>query len=134
MATAPPTITQLKERFITAQTMYLASPLAPSASFRAANERAEGGLDPRQLDTVSAVLDGLIQDHCRRIFAPQANRALAEQISDSYSREAERKLRGDEVDAEGISKEIDLGRYTAVAPTLLPPPAWVRIDAVNSAC
>lgn len=109
MATAPPTITQLKERFISAQALHLASGLAPSAAFRAANEKSDQALNPRQLETVATVLDGLVQDHCRRVYAPQANRALAEQISDSYSKEADRKLLRDDVDGDGIGRDLDLG-------------------------
>lgn len=109
MATGPPTITQLKERFITVQTQHLlASSLAPSAAFRAANDRSDEPLDPRQLQNVATVLDGIVRDHCRRIFAPQANRALAEQISDSYTREAERRLQREDGDQDGIGKEVDL--------------------------
>jgi hypothetical protein len=108
MATGPPTITQLKERFISAQALHLSSNITPSAAFRAANQRSDEALDPRQLDTVATVLDGLILDHCRRIYAPQANRALAEQISDSYSREADRKLQRLDDDGDGIGKDVDL--------------------------
>ena len=110
MASAPPTITQLKEQFIAAQTQQLEASLAPSTAFKAANEKASGGLDPRQLQSVANVIEGLIRDHCRRVYAPQANRALAEQISDSYTREAERKLQREE-DEEAIGKELDLCTY-----------------------
>ncbi|KAF4121482.1 hypothetical protein GMORB2_1889 [Geosmithia morbida] len=123
-----PTITQLKERFITSQTLRLATPVTPSAAFVAANARSESALDPRQLDTVSSVLEGLIQDHCRRVFAPQANRALAEQISDSYSSEAERRLRGLDADADGISKEIDLVDQDAIDAL---PRTWLSDRAID---
>lgn len=115
---AQPTITQLKERFITAQTLHLATPVTPSASFLSSNARSQSGLDPRQLDAVTTFLETLVQDHCRRVFAPQANRALAEQISDSYSADADRRLRGLDADADGISKDIDLGTPHHLCPYL----------------
>lgn len=112
MATGPPTITQLKERFISAQALHLSSTLAPSAAFRAANDKSDEGLDPRQLETVATVLDGLVQDHCRRIYTPQTNRALAEQISDGYIKEADRKLQRDDGHDDAVGKEVDLGTFS----------------------
>lgn len=109
MASGPPTITQLKERFLAAQTNLLSNPLQPSATFRAANERSDEAIDPRQLNAVTQALEHLVQDHCRRIYAPQAVRALAEQINEGYSLEAERKLQRDAEGEDGIGKEIDLG-------------------------
>lgn len=109
MASGPPTVTQLKERFLAAQTNLLSNPPQPSATFRASNERSDEALDPRQLTAVTQVLEHLVQDHCRRIYAPQAVRALAEQINEGYSLEAERRLERDVEGEDGIGKEVDLG-------------------------
>lgn len=113
MATGPPTVTQLKERFITSQTTLLSNPPQPSAAFRTANERSEQPLDPRQLSAVTQILEPLVKDHCRRIHAPQANRALAEQISEGYNREADRRLEKDREGEDAIGKEVDLGLFTS---------------------
>lgn len=108
MSSGPPTITQLKERFISAQTTLLARPPHPSSTFRASNEQSESPLDPRVLAVVTQVVEQLVQDHCRRTYAPQANRALAEQINEGYNLEAERRLERDAEGGEGIGKEADL--------------------------
>jgi hypothetical protein len=110
MATSAPTITQIKEHFLAAQVLRLSTTLSPSAAFTAANAAADDPLDPRLVQAIVTAVDGAVQDHCRRIYAPQATRAVAEQISDSYMREAERRIRRDDIDNEdGIGRELDLG-------------------------
>lgn len=112
MATGPPTVTQLKERFINSQTTLLSNPPQPSASFRATNERSDQPLDPRQLNTVAQTLEHLVKDHCRRIYAPQANRALAEQINEGYNHEVESRLEKEREGEDAIGRELDLGMFT----------------------
>lgn len=122
---APPTVTQIKEHFVANQVLQLSSSTAlrPSPAFQAANDQADQALDARHIQSAVASVESAVQAHCRRIYVPQANRAVAEQISDTYTKEAERKLRrdgdgDDTADVEtGIGKEIDLG-MTSQCPIL----------------
>lgn len=107
-APAPPTITQLKERFISRQIHLLSSPVDVSPAFRTANNRADKLLEPRLLEAAVTYVDSTVQEHCRRIFVPQATRAVSEQINDSYTKEAERKLQREQDDEDGVGKELDL--------------------------
>lgn len=116
---APPTISQLKEHFVANQVLQLSSSaiLQPSSTFQIANEQSDQALDLRHIQSAIAAVEGAVQAHCRRIFVPQANRAVAEQISDVYTKEAERKLRrdgdndgdGDREEGDWIRKELNLG-------------------------
>lgn len=125
MAAAPPTITQIKEHFVSSQILHLTSSsstalLTPSPAFQAANERSDQPLEPRHIQPAVAAVEAAVQAHCRRIFVPQANRAVAEQISDTYTRDAERRLRqdgeddGGGVEGSGIGRELDLGKCSGV--------------------
>ena len=118
---APPTITQIKEHFVANQILHLsATSLSPSPAFHTANDASDQPLDARHVQSAVAAVDAAVQAHCRRIFVPQANRAVAEQISDAYTKDAERKLRqdgGGDEDGEGddgIGKELDLGTINLV--------------------
>lgn len=128
---APPTITQIKEHFVANQVLQLSSSttLNPSPAFQAANEQADQSLDPRHIQSAVTAVEGAVQAHYRRIFVPQANRAVAEQISDTYTKEADRKLRrdgdedvnGDGERGDGIGKELDLADAKTIASL---PAAW----------
>lgn len=118
MANVPPTVTQLKERFINTQVLHLSTSLSPSSSFRASNDQSDSPLEPRHVQSVVSAVENAIATHCRRIFVPQAIRAVAEQISDTYTKEAERKLDQDEGDDDGVGKEIDLCTFYTVVKDL----------------
>ena len=128
---APPTITQIKEHFVANQVLQLSSSttLNPSPAFQTANEQADQSLDPRHIQSAVTAVEGAVQAHYRRIFVPQANRAVAEQISDTYTKEADRKLRrdgdedvnGDGERGDGIGKELDLADAKTIASL---PAAW----------
>ncbi|KND95296.1 hypothetical protein TOPH_00025, partial [Tolypocladium ophioglossoides CBS 100239] len=106
---AAPTIPSLKQYFITAQTTLLAQPLAPSPAWRAANLASDEPLPTRPLDDALVALNHTLQQHCRRVYAPQATRNVAEQIASAYARDAERRAAGEEADASGsIARELDL--------------------------
>ncbi|KJZ72501.1 hypothetical protein HIM_08170 [Hirsutella minnesotensis 3608] len=107
-STPTPTIPSLKQAFLAAQVNLLAHALSPSQSWRDSNDASEHPIPASVLEDVVFALNQTIQQHCRRVYAPQASRHVAEQISNAYSREAERKI-----DAEGqvdgaISKDLDL--------------------------
>lgn len=112
---AAPTIPSLKQSFIAAQATLLAQPLAPSAAWRAANTASDAPLPARALDDALAALNHALQRHCRRVYAPQATRNVAEQIASAYARDADRRAAAEE-EAEahggggGIGRELDLGR------------------------
>lgn len=93
---APPTIIAHKSAFLTTQTLHLSQALAPSATWRAANEAAEDGLPTRAVDDAIYRLNHTLTQHARRVYAPQASRHVAEQIDALFEAEAERALRGDD--------------------------------------
>ncbi|KAI1761934.1 kinetochore Sim4 complex subunit Fta4 [Hypoxylon sp. FL1150] len=93
---APPTILAHKSSFLTAQTLQLSQSLAPSAAWREANSNAaEGGLSDRVVDEVLYRANHALQQHARRVYAPQASRHVAEQIEALYLEAAEKAVRGD---------------------------------------
>ncbi|KAI0431159.1 kinetochore Sim4 complex subunit Fta4 [Xylaria sp. FL1042] len=98
---APPTIIAHKSAFLATQTLHLSQTLAPSAAWRASNESAEDGLPARAVDDALYRLNHTLTQHARRVYAPQASRHVAEQIEGLFYEEAERALRGDDVDGDG---------------------------------
>lgn len=115
MASAPaptPTVVSLKQSFIAAQVNLLSQPPAPSRAWRAANDASEAPIPSRALDDALTSLGQTVQQHCRRVYAPQASRNVAEQISNAYSRDADRRVDTEaDVDDRGrIGKELNLGR------------------------
>ncbi|KAI1350960.1 kinetochore Sim4 complex subunit Fta4 [Xylaria sp. FL0043] len=107
---APPTIIAHKSAFLATQTLHLSQTLAPSASWRASNERAEdgGGLSARAVDDALYRLNHTLTQHARRVYAPQASRHVAEQIEGLFYEEAERALRGDD-DVENNDGDMGMG-------------------------
>ncbi|KAF2963820.1 hypothetical protein GQX73_g9766 [Xylaria multiplex] len=93
---APPTLIAHKSGFLARQTLQLSQALAPSATWRAANDRAEDGLPARVVDDAIVRLNHIVTQHSRRVHAPQTSRHIAEQIERLFYEEAERVLRGDE--------------------------------------
>ncbi|KAI1770650.1 kinetochore Sim4 complex subunit Fta4 [Hypoxylon cercidicola] len=113
---APPTILAHKSSFLTAQTLQLSQTLAPSAAWRESNSRAaEGALSDRVVDEALYRANHTLQQHARRVYAPQASRHVAEQIEALYLEAAEKAVRGDggagaggEDDAaESVGREAD---------------------------
>ncbi|KAI1136250.1 kinetochore Sim4 complex subunit Fta4 [Hypoxylon sp. FL0543] len=105
---APPTILAHKSSFLTAQTLQLSQSLAPSAAWRASNSSAaEGGLSDRVVDEVIYRANHALQQHARRVYAPQASRHVAEQIEALYLEAAEKAVRGDGGRGAGGNDEED---------------------------
>lgn len=105
---APPTILAHKSSFLTAQTLQLSQSLTPSAAWRESNARvADGGLSDRVVDEVLYRANHALQQHAKRVYAPQASRHVAEQIEALYLEVAEKAVRrggdrdGDEDEDEG---------------------------------
>ncbi|KAG6076910.1 hypothetical protein E4U30_007616 [Claviceps sp. LM220 group G6] len=106
--TAPaPTVPSLKEAFISAQTNLLSQPLAPSRTWLRANESSNQPIPVRLLDDILFTLNQTIQQHCRRVYPPQASYNVAEQISSSYLRDAEDRVRGLKESESTIGRELD---------------------------
>lgn len=105
-----PTIPALKQAFLTNQTTLLAQPLAPSRSWQAANDASDEALSERVVEDVLFSLNHTIQQHCRRVYAPQASRNIAEQIDSVYTQDAERKVGGPADTEGGIGRELDLSK------------------------
>lgn len=99
MAPTEPTILTLKQNFLAAQTRLLSQPLQPSRAWQRGNENAIGGgdddeddgtrtrdqrLPERAVDDALFRLNHTLQQHARRVYAPQATRHVAEQIEGLY--------------------------------------------------
>ncbi|RKL22987.1 hypothetical protein BFJ68_g1191 [Fusarium oxysporum] len=106
--TAAPTIPSLKQSFITSQTTLLSQPLAPSRSWQETNDASDEAIPERVVQEVLYNLNHTIQQHCRRVYPPQASRNIAEQINDVYTKDAERKVGGPTDTEGGIGRELDL--------------------------
>lgn len=84
MAPQPPTILSLKGSFLANQTRQLSQPLSPSRPWRSANAAAADGIPEKALDDALFRLNHALQQHARRVYAPQATRHVAEQIDQLY--------------------------------------------------
>lgn len=120
MAAPPPTVASLKLSFIAAQTSILAQPPVPSAAWRSANDASDHAIPPRALDDALFALGQAVGRHCRRVYPPQANRNVAEQIADAYSRDAERDLVDGPVRG-AVPKDVDLGPSALFSSPARPP-------------
>ncbi|KAI1017292.1 hypothetical protein LB505_001900 [Fusarium chuoi] len=105
---AAPTIPSLKQSFITSQTTLLSQPIAPSRSWQETNDASDEAIPERVVQEVLYNLNHTIQQHCRRVYPPQASRSIAEQINDVYTKDAERKVGGPADTEGGIGRELDL--------------------------
>ncbi|KAF4450622.1 Kinetochore protein fta4 [Fusarium austroafricanum] len=103
-----PTIPLLKQSFLTNQTTLLAQPLNPSRSWQATNDASDEAIPERVVQEVLYNLNHTIQQHCRRVYPPQASRNIAEQINSVYTQDAERKVGGPSDAEGGIGRELDL--------------------------
>ncbi|KAF5256645.1 hypothetical protein BFJ70_g1404 [Fusarium oxysporum] len=112
--TAAPTIPSLKQSFITSQTTLLSQPLAPSRSWQETNDASDEAIPERVVQEVLYNLNHTIQQHCRRVYPPQASRNIAEQINDVYTKDAERKVGGSTDTEGGIGRELDLTENEAI--------------------
>ncbi|KPM37753.1 hypothetical protein AK830_g8833 [Neonectria ditissima] len=124
-----PTIPSLKQSFLSTQTSLLAQPLAPSRSWQAANNASDEPLPERVVDDALFSLNHSIQQHCRRVYAPQASRNISEQIDDIYTKDAKRRL-GLGLDAGdgALGKEMDLTDHDTIAGL---PENWVSEKQTN---
>ncbi|KAI1800022.1 kinetochore Sim4 complex subunit Fta4 [Daldinia bambusicola] len=108
---APPTILAHKSSFLTAQTLHLSQSLAPSSTWRASNQRIPdgGGLSDRVVDEALYRANHILQQHARRVYAPQASRHVAEQIETLYLEAAERAVRGEGGRGDDDDDGVDIG-------------------------
>lgn len=86
---APPTILAHKSAFLSAQTLQLSQNLAPSGAWRNNahnNEDAENQatVTEKAVDDALYRLNHALQQHARRVYAPQATRHIAEQIDQLF--------------------------------------------------
>ncbi|KAK7409317.1 hypothetical protein QQX98_008496 [Neonectria punicea] len=125
-----PTIPSLKQTFLSTQTTLLAQPLAPSRSWQAANDASDEPLPERVIGDALFSLNHSIQQHCRRVYAPQASRNISEQIDDLYTRDAKRRL-GLGLDAGdgALGKEMDLTDHDTIEGL---PETWVSEKETNN--
>ncbi|GAB1313970.1 hypothetical protein MFIFM68171_04180 [Madurella fahalii] len=133
MAPTPPTIVSLKQDFLTTQTRLLSQPLTPTRAWRNNNKSQEdNSLPEKAVDDALFKLNHRLQQHSRRVYAPQATRHVAEQIDQLYWNAAEaatshaREGDGNDSDdgegaAEGLAQGADLADPAVIA-TL--PPEW----------
>ena len=113
----PPTILAHKTDFLTSQTLQLSRALAPSNAWRTANisvaeseateESSAPPLSDKVVDDALYRLNHALQQHARRVYAPQATRHVAEQIEALYLEAGERALRSREEDEDEDDEIID---------------------------
>ena len=113
----PPTILAHKTDFLTSQTLQLSRALAPSNVWRTANisvaeseateESSAPPLSDKVVDDALYRLNHALQQHARRVYAPQATRHVAEQIEALYLEAGERALRSREEDEDEDDEIID---------------------------
>ncbi|KUI74128.1 Kinetochore protein fta4 [Cytospora mali] len=126
MAPPAPTIPTLKQNFLTTQTRLLSQPLQPSRTWRRANDSAGDAtrVPERAVDDALFRLNHTLQQHARRVYAPQATRHVAEQIDRLYLSVGERSGDGGD-DAEGEEGWRAVGADYADAGVIASlPPAW----------
>ncbi|KAI1336483.1 kinetochore Sim4 complex subunit Fta4 [Xylariaceae sp. FL0016] len=140
---APPTILAHKSAFLSTQTLYLSQPLAPSHAFRQSNGRSAQALPDRLIDDALYRLNHSLQQHARRVYAPQASRHVAEQIEGLFLEAGERAVRGedsdeDEDDADGVpgqgGSKLRIGTdFTTDSAIASLPAEWASHDAAEAA-
>ncbi|KAL2133745.1 hypothetical protein VTI74DRAFT_1825 [Chaetomium olivicolor] len=114
MAPTPPTILSLKQSFLTTQTRLLSQPLTPSRGWRTHNAGPdnEASLPEKAIDDALFKLNHRLQQHFRRVYAPQATRHVAEQIDKLYWNAATQAEEGEgdegEAGEEGLRAGADL--------------------------
>ncbi|KAI5920973.1 kinetochore Sim4 complex subunit Fta4 [Camillea tinctor] len=111
---APPTILAHKSTFLTAQILQLTQALSPSPNWHSANDRAEqGGLPDKVVDEALYRLNHVLQQHARRVYAPQASRHVAEQIEGLFLDVGERAVARDEEDDDDDNDDYNDGSGAA---------------------
>ena len=118
----PPTILAHKTDFLTSQTLQLSRALIPSNAWKTSNRSVRSVPESEATEESSALplsdkvvddalyrLNHALQQHARRVYAPQATRHVAEQIEALYLEAGERALRGREEDEDegGDAENID---------------------------
>jgi hypothetical protein len=131
MAPTPPTVVSLKQSFLTTQTRLLSQPLAPTRAWRNNNsstntnnetsDETNPPLPDKAIDDALFKLNHRLQQHARRVYAPQATRHVAEQIDQLYWNAAEaasaRDRSVDDGDEEGEAAEaLNLGADLGASP------------------
>ncbi|KAF5561139.1 kinetochore fta4 [Fusarium phyllophilum] len=125
---AAPTIPSVKQSFITSQTTLLSQPIAPSRSWQETNDASDEAIPDRVVQEVLYNLNHTIQQHCRRVYPPQASRSIAEQINDVYTKDAELKVGGPTDTEGGIGRELDLTEDEAIVAL---PASWHLEKDIN---
>lgn len=119
--TTAPTILSLKQTFLTTQTRLLSQPPEPSRAWRRGNNShhpsSQGGddeegrnhqkLSEKALNDALYRLNHTLQQHARRVYAPQATRHVAEQIDQLYLGVGERRRRGGDENGDGEGGDED---------------------------
>ncbi|KAK6859241.1 kinetochore protein fta4 [Apiospora arundinis] len=147
---APPTILAHKSAFLTAQTLRLSQNLAPSGAWRNhvfnqeedAAEQEDGQraavVTEKAVDDALYRLNHALQQHARRVYAPQATRHVAEQIDQLFldinkddRHQADVEDEQDE-DGQSIQKGDELRQGADFSNLrshhIRPPPTWDHLD------
>ncbi|KAK4122343.1 hypothetical protein N657DRAFT_664928 [Parathielavia appendiculata] len=117
MTPDPPTVLSLKQSFLTAQTRLLSQPVTPTRAWHSNNNNNnENVLPEKAIDDALFKLNHRLQQHSRRVYAPQATRHVAEQIDRLYWNAAEAATsagrghgEGDEEDDDETAEALNLG-------------------------
>lgn len=115
MDTSTPTIPARKQAFLAAQTTLLSQPVTPSRAWRATNDASNAPIRRRLVEDAVFEFNRIVGEHCKRAYAPQSSRNLAERISTIYIGQMDRRQGGtNDVDG-GVGKEVDLSESHANA-------------------
>ncbi|KAK0752338.1 kinetochore Sim4 complex subunit Fta4 [Schizothecium vesticola] len=125
---SPPTVVHLKQSFLTTETRLLSQPLSPSRAWLNTNTAHDEGLPPKAVDDALFKLNQRLQQHTRRVYAPQATRHVAEQIDALYWNAAlaasESRDGDDDDDILKIGSDlVDTKTITAL------PPSWSTVSS-----
>ncbi|KAK8112638.1 kinetochore protein [Apiospora sp. TS-2023a] len=136
---APPTILAHKSAFLSAQTLQLSQNLAPSGAWRNhVHEDAENQatVTEKAVDDALYRLNHALQQHARRVYAPQATRHIAEQIDqlflDINKDVDDDPADGDDEEGNNVQKGDELRQgadFTSDSAIAALPPTWDQIDA-----
>ncbi|KKA30824.1 hypothetical protein TD95_005062 [Thielaviopsis punctulata] len=124
---APQTVLSVKQAFIEAQSQLLATTPSPSPAWLEAQAADETALPSRAVEDAIYRLSHVIQQHIRRVHAPQATRHVAEQIDQLYWQAAEQHG-GNEAETGVIRQGDDLSATNVIQDL---PPSWEDQAAVS---
>jgi hypothetical protein len=94
MANSAPTVIDLKLSFLRSQILLLSQPIRPSSHILTTISAEENALRQKSIDEALYKLNGLLKQHNKLSYGPQALRHVAEQVDRLYWSAGERGIEG----------------------------------------